>query len=305
MSERGDSPENPITCHLPVGERAYLSALRCPNETAYRFRRQGSVSGTCPEPETHEGPHSDATVPDSIPVDHYELTCGCGEHTSSIYFDMYHPSVVGDSGVGRPVYSSSGDESGKLNRVDDPGQEDERAEELKTVLERHLRPGERFLVSSDDEGDVQVTPATRSVLSRTHPRFYGYLLAASQRISNSAGCGLFLFYTILGSALCFAIRNQAFHGFADGQVKWIEFLDSIRTWWVYTPVLFAALWLYWKHDNHCEHKQYELERGELADHFVREGLDCYEVLAQLEDDDEVSTISKWMKEDRTLYSVSR
>lgn len=311
MPERGDSPDNPVTCHLPVGERTYLSALRCPQGTSYRFRRQGSVGGSCPDPASHEGPHEDPSVAGSVPVDHYELTCACGEHTRDVYLDMYHPLGARDSAVGQPVGSESSSSGAALPEVYSSGKggaggdEDARSEELKTVLARHLRPGEQFWVERDEDGDVEVTAAGRSVYARTHPRFYGYLLASSQRISNAAGCGIFVFYTSLAAGLCFAIRSQAFHGFADGDASMVELLDRLRTWWVYFPILCTALWLYWKHDYYCEKKQYGEERTELAEHLVREELDSYEVLSKLESDDEVSTILKWMKTDRTLASITR
>lgn len=313
MAERGDSPDNPVTCHLPVGERAYLNELRCPQGTPYRFRRQGSVGGTCPEPETHEGPHADPSQRGTVPVDHYELTCGCSEeHTRDVYLDMYHPASKSSSAIGGKVSSGSAPPVAPPADLPPPtvmppslGDEDARSEELKAVLSRHLRPGERFWVERDDEGDVEVTPAGRSSLAKSHPRFYGYLLASSQRISNAAGCGIFVFYTSLAAGLCFAIKAQAFHGFADGDPSLVELLDNLRTWWIYFPILCAALWLYWKHDYHAEKRQYGEERAELAEHLVREGLDSYEIMPMLEDDDEVATILKWMKTDRTLASISK
>ena len=50
---------------------------------------------SCPDPASHEGPHPDPSQPGSIPVDHYELTCGCGEHQRTVYMDMYHPTPSG------------------------------------------------------------------------------------------------------------------------------------------------------------------------------------------------------------------
>lgn len=309
MAERGDSPHNPVTCHLPVGERAYLNELRCPQGTAYRFRRQGSVGGTCPDPESHEGPHPDPSEEGSIPVDHYELTCACGEeHTRNIYLDMYHPAAQSGSAIGDKVSSdpvAAAAPAALTPPSGTPAEEDARSEELKSVVSRHLRPGERFWIERDDQGEVTVAPAGRSALAKTHPRFYGYLLASSQRISNAAGCGIFVFYTSLGAGLCFAIKAQAFHGFADGDASLVELLDRLRTWWVYFPILCTSLWLYWKHDYRAEKRQYDQERSELAEHIVREGLDSYEILPQLEGDDEVSTILKWMKSDRTLASITR
>ena len=309
MAERGDSPDNPVTCHLPVGERAYLTELRCPSGTSYRFRRQGSVGGSCPEPETHEGPHTDPSQPGSVPVDHYELTCSCGEeHTRDVYLDMYHPAAKGGSAIGGKIPAPVGQSElapAAALPSSAPGDEEARSEELKSVLTRHLRPGERFWVERDDEGDVEVTSAERSVLARSHPRFYGYLMASSQRISNAAGCGIFVFYTSLAAGLCFAIKSQAFHGFADGDPSLVDLLDRLRTWWVYFPILCTSLWLYWKHDYVCEKRQYNEERNELAEHLIREGLDSYEIMPKLEGDDAVSTILKWMKTDRTLASISR
>lgn len=308
MSEPGDSPETPVTCHLPVGERTFLSSLRCPAGKPYRFERRGSVGGTCPDPASHEGPHPDPTEAGSIPVDHYELTCGCGEHQRTVYMDMYHPSPSGAGTSGGSDRRSAQDSDLAAvpeAEAKEEGSEERRLEELKTLLNRHIRPGETFVVEREQEGEVTVRPGSRSTLAKTHPRFYGYLLASSQRISDAAGCGLFVFYMALGAGLCFAIRAGAFHGFAEGNLRTLELLEQLQTWWIYLPILCTAFWLHWKHDHLSEGRRYQVERKELAEHLVRERLDPYEVLAKLEGDEEVSTICKWMKGDGKLSSLSR
>lgn len=300
MDEPGDSPENPVTCHLPVGERVFLNGLRCPSGTSYRFERRGSVGGSCPDPKSHEGPHPDPTQPGSIPVDHYELTCMCGQHTRTVYMDMYHPAP---SEVPSEV-PREGDEAPAEASAKGDASDEKRLEELKRILNRHVRPGETFVVERGDEGEVTVRPGSRSTLAKSHPRFYGFLLSSSQRISDAAGCGLFVFYMALGAGLCFAIRSGAFRSLAGGDAQILEALDQLRTWWIYLPILCTAFWLHWKHDHSSEGRRYAIERQELSEHLVRERLDPYEVLAKLEGDEEVSTICKWMKSDAKLGSLA-
>ncbi len=89
---RGYTPDNPLVCCDPSGERSYLRDLRCPNGHRFYFRRIGSLPGRCPEPSAHEHPFPcDDTDPRVCVVDKYVLQCGGGEHTCTLYFDMYHP----------------------------------------------------------------------------------------------------------------------------------------------------------------------------------------------------------------------
>jgi hypothetical protein len=80
----GYSPQDPILCGRPEGERVYLNSLQCPNGKAFQYRRIGPFEGKCPDLETHSDPQ-----PGCI-VDKYELQCQCGEHRYVLFFDMYH-----------------------------------------------------------------------------------------------------------------------------------------------------------------------------------------------------------------------
>jgi hypothetical protein len=88
----GYTPDNPIRCWEPRGERLYLKRLRCPNGHPYSFRRCRSLFGKCPDIRTHIGDigTNDAT-PELCIVDEYSLECSEGEHTCALYTDMYHP----------------------------------------------------------------------------------------------------------------------------------------------------------------------------------------------------------------------
>lgn len=74
----GDA-RNPVRVSMPVGERAYLSRLRCANGAAPDFQRQGS---------TGIGPYGQV-------LDVYDVRCSGSEPANSlVYMDMYHPTHI-------------------------------------------------------------------------------------------------------------------------------------------------------------------------------------------------------------------
>lgn len=75
------SRENPVRENMPQGQRAYLSKLRCADDSAPGFTRAGNVG---------PGPYG------SI-VDLYMVTCK-DQPAVEVYMDMYH-----DGGETRPV----------------------------------------------------------------------------------------------------------------------------------------------------------------------------------------------------------
>lgn len=70
------SPENPVRSHGPTAQRDYLARLRCPDGKAPQHRRTGNIGYGI------YGYH----------VDRYEVTCG--EHTSLVHMDLYHPRYI-------------------------------------------------------------------------------------------------------------------------------------------------------------------------------------------------------------------
>lgn len=73
------SAENPVRADMPVGQRAYLSRLRCANGRAPTFERMGSFGA---------GPYG------SI-IDGYSVSCGGSTPAQSeVYMDMYHAGHV-------------------------------------------------------------------------------------------------------------------------------------------------------------------------------------------------------------------
>jgi hypothetical protein len=89
---RGRSPHSPILCHNPEGEHRFIRSLRCPDGSTFRFKRAGSMPGTCLEPETHNHLFPVEDEQPGIIVDKYKLECDCGQHSGFLYFDMYHPN---------------------------------------------------------------------------------------------------------------------------------------------------------------------------------------------------------------------
>jgi hypothetical protein len=72
------SQQNPVRASMPVGQRAYLARLRCSDNSAPTFSREGSFG---------IGPYG------SI-MDRYAVTCATGTPaTASVYMDMYHDHV--------------------------------------------------------------------------------------------------------------------------------------------------------------------------------------------------------------------
>ncbi len=78
------SADNPVRAHLPPGQRAYLSRLRCVDLSRPAFYRAGSAG----------------LSPYGNIVDLYVVTCEGGEPAESeVYIDMYHPGHVEEAAV--------------------------------------------------------------------------------------------------------------------------------------------------------------------------------------------------------------
>lgn len=69
------SRENPVRVHMPAGQQAYLSRLRCGTGAPAEFARVGSFGA---------GPFG------SI-IDGYRIRCGGEERAGLMFLDMYHP----------------------------------------------------------------------------------------------------------------------------------------------------------------------------------------------------------------------
>lgn len=81
----GVSPDDPIPCHQPIGERAILDKLRCKkHDQPFNYRRTGPVEKSCPGAEEHENQGD-------MPLDKYDLVCKSGECKHELFFCMYHP----------------------------------------------------------------------------------------------------------------------------------------------------------------------------------------------------------------------
>lgn len=83
IDEAGKHPlgsrKNPIRVNMPAGQRSYLGRLRCPDDTAPAFSRDGSVG---------IGPYG------SI-LDVYSVICpGDPPRLTKIFMDMYHPDHI-------------------------------------------------------------------------------------------------------------------------------------------------------------------------------------------------------------------
>ena len=68
--------KNPVKVRMPLGERAYLDRLRCPDGAPPSYNRQGSG-----------GPAADGHI-----VDFYEVICQ-GRGKVIIIMDMYHGNL--------------------------------------------------------------------------------------------------------------------------------------------------------------------------------------------------------------------
>jgi hypothetical protein len=90
----GVTPDDPVLCNQPAGERAYIASLRCPNGHRLGGPRRGSGAGKCTDPNHHLALFltPGANPADGCIVDRYELRCEGGEFSCTLYFDMYHPS---------------------------------------------------------------------------------------------------------------------------------------------------------------------------------------------------------------------
>ncbi|HBP19624.1 MAG TPA: hypothetical protein DEA08_17770 [Planctomycetes bacterium] len=186
---------------------------------------------------------------------------------------------------------------------------DERSNKILSAIEPILEPGESYVVSADDAGKVSVSlpgedDSVRSILSTTHPRLYGYLLAANERISSSSGCALVLVYLAASGLISFGLHSRALHGLFPGDAGGQKLLESLRSGWVYAVLTIVILVVWGKHEAWLEERAYSRERNELSDHLNRERLDAYEVLAHMEGDDSIDTLGKHMKLDQRLGALS-
>jgi hypothetical protein len=187
-------------------------------------------------------------------------------------------------------------------------EQEARARKIQTLVEPILEAGDRYVIQSDEEGAVAVLSAAeedaRSLLATTHPRFYGYMLAASERIGVSSGCGLTVIYLLAAAVVCFSIHARVLHAFFPVDAEGQKVLELLRTWWVYGIVTVAVLLVWGKHEGTLEARAYQRERGELGEHLARERLNPYEALAQIEGDEHVSTLGKHMKLDVRLGALA-
>lgn len=70
------SMKNPVRAHMPGGQRAYLSRLRCSDGNSPTFQRIGNMG---------VGPYGNF-------VDAYGVECGSGTPADAVvHLDMYHP----------------------------------------------------------------------------------------------------------------------------------------------------------------------------------------------------------------------
>jgi hypothetical protein len=108
-----------------------------------------------------------------------------------------------------------------------------------------------------------------------------------------------LFFFLLAACACFALHAQALHGlFPDPESQ--QVLDELRTWWVYLIVAVAAVVCWSKTDEWLEGLAYRSERNELLRGIAGQGIDRYELIAQIEGDEGLETIAKHIKRDREL-----
>jgi len=177
-------------------------------------------------------------------------------------------------------------------------------DDVRGALAPLLRPGDAFVVRCADE-DVTVAevpaevPSVASPLKRTHPRLYGALVAANQRVTDASGCGLLACFGAATLGVCFAIHARAFHGWA-GDVGAHQLLDELRTWWVYAILTLAAIAAYSYVERLLERLVYAGERERVRRAVERERLEVLEVLALIEGDEALETVGKYLKKDREL-----
>jgi hypothetical protein len=108
LSFYGFSPDNPILCFDPVGERAFLCASKCPNGHPLYGRRIGSMSGRCPAPALHVDELRKIHPSGPCIVDRYDCVCASREYHCTLYFDMYHPETAAPEAAGGAPPEDSG-----------------------------------------------------------------------------------------------------------------------------------------------------------------------------------------------------
>jgi hypothetical protein len=79
---KGFTPEDPIPCDGPKGEKGYIEALRCPLGAEYEYHRIRPVAVVNSQDKI-------------MIVDEYLLNCRCPKrHSRRVYFDMYHGELM-------------------------------------------------------------------------------------------------------------------------------------------------------------------------------------------------------------------
>lgn len=178
-------------------------------------------------------------------------------------------------------------------------------EELEDLLKPALREGDAFLVRRSKDS-VRISPApeeiphARSELQRTHPELYGYLLTISQRITDSSGCGLMVMLIVPVLALCFAIQGKAFHGMFAEDASTQRILDHLASWWIYVILGALGIGAYTVVQDRLERTVYLSRREDLRARLAGARLPVFEILALMEGDEGLATLSKHMKSDEEL-----
>lgn len=95
----GLSPSDPIMTGMgPRGANRYFRHLRCPTGSEVSYQRKGSlltrdlsyIERRRGWPDAVFGSECSST---EVNVDHYLVTCGCGQHQLEVFVDMYHQTL--------------------------------------------------------------------------------------------------------------------------------------------------------------------------------------------------------------------
>ncbi|RMG18941.1 MAG: hypothetical protein D6731_00805 [Planctomycetota bacterium] len=187
-----------------------------------------------------------------------------------------------------------------MGLVSDEHERELAAERIQELLEPVLEEGSAWLVARDADG-VVATPvdeedSPRSRLQRLHPRLYGELLAANQRVSDSFGCGGLTLAALSALAPALALHLRLLHEFFPSPEAQ-RVLEGLRAWWAYALLTLIGITVWVKLSDWVEARAYESERRAVHEHIASSGLDRSEVIAWAEGDGGLETLNKFLKRD--------
>jgi hypothetical protein len=170
--------------------------------------------------------------------------------------------------------------------------DDARRRQIANVLEQTLVDGERVVVGRQD-GVVDVEPieeANLRSLAEEKPELYGHMLAINENLSD-AGSSMVVFPMLGVAGICLMIHMSWIDTFLGIEI------EKLRSFWVYLFAVVAGFFLFGQIAVWLEAAAYSRQRGSLVEAVGRAGLNRWQLLARIAQDDDLSNVAEKLKTD--------